>query len=152
MVNTRALIFHMFVPYDKTFSMGTKLFDLLTLILNLDLLFKNFNISHNFWMARVRAFIFHMGIPYDKSFYLVSKCLTLTLNFDLHFKNFNIGRNFWMVRDKPFIFHMRIPYDKPLPLAYGIWGHSCFTNTSYFPITIIAITLVNYQYSEIWPL
>ena len=47
-------------------------------------------------------------------------------------KTFNIGHNFWMVRDGPFIFHMYNPYYKSLPLACGIWGHSCFTNTSCF--------------------
>jgi hypothetical protein len=59
-VSDRAFIFHMCVLYDKTFSIGTNVFDLVTLTLKFDPLFKNFDISHIFSMARDRAFIFHM--------------------------------------------------------------------------------------------
>jgi hypothetical protein len=46
--------------------MGANIFDLLTLTLNFDLLFKNFNIGHIFWMVSDRAFMFHVCIPCEK--------------------------------------------------------------------------------------
>ena len=57
-------------------SVGTKNFDLLTLTLMFDLLFKNFNLSYNFWMVSTRVLIFHKYVPYDKTFPWVSKFLT----------------------------------------------------------------------------
>ena len=90
------------------------IFDLVTLTLKFDLLFKNFNLGHNLWIMRDRALIFHMSLKgQDLShhtiiFYLV----TLTLKFDLLFKNFNLGHNLWNVRERAFIFHMSILRDK----------------------------------------
>ena len=43
-------------------------FELVTLTVTFDLLLKNFNIGHNFFIERDRAFIFGMCIPYDKTF------------------------------------------------------------------------------------
>ena len=60
----------------QVLSTGTKIFDLLTLTLKFDLLFKNFNIGHNFWMACGVTFIIHMCVPYDKPFLLVPNVLT----------------------------------------------------------------------------
>ena len=56
--------------------MGTKIFDLVTLTLEFDLLFKNFNLGHSFLTGKGRAFIFHMYIPCDKAFPWVPKFLT----------------------------------------------------------------------------
>ena len=56
--------------------MGAKIFDLVTLTLEFDLLLKNFNLGHNFLTRRGRAFICHMYIPCDKTFQLVLKFLT----------------------------------------------------------------------------
>ena len=56
--------------------MGTKIFDLVTLTLEFDLLLKNFNLGHSFLTRRGRAFIFHMYIPCDKAFPWVPKFLT----------------------------------------------------------------------------
>ena len=43
-------------------------FELVTLTVTFDLLLKNFNICHIFFIVRDRAFIFGMCIPYDKTF------------------------------------------------------------------------------------
>ena len=50
-------------PYDKTIN-----FELVTLTVTFDLLLKNFNIGHNFFIVRDRAFIFSMCVPYDQTF------------------------------------------------------------------------------------
>ena len=52
----------------QDFSNGTLNFELVTLTVTFDLLLKNFNIGHNFFIVRDRAFIFGMCIPYDKTF------------------------------------------------------------------------------------
>jgi hypothetical protein len=61
----------------QDFSMGTKLFDHVTLTLMLDLLIKNFNLGYNFQMICTRMLIFHMSVPCDKNFSWVPKFLTL---------------------------------------------------------------------------
>ena len=43
-------------------------FELVTLTMTFDLLLKNFNIGHKWFIERDRAFIFGMCIPYDKTF------------------------------------------------------------------------------------
>ena len=48
----RAFIFHMCIHCDKTFLVGTKIFDLVTLTLKFDLLLKNFNLGHSFLTRR----------------------------------------------------------------------------------------------------
>ena len=53
-------------PYDL--SNGTIDFELVTLTVTFDLLLKNFNIGHNFYILWDKAFIFGMCIPYDKTF------------------------------------------------------------------------------------
>ena len=52
-------------------SHHTIIFDLVTLTLEFDILFKNFNLGHNLWTVRDRAFIFHMCIPCDKTFRII---------------------------------------------------------------------------------
>ena len=42
-----------------------------TLTVTFDLLLKNFNIGHNFFILRDRSFIFGMCVPYDKAFPMV---------------------------------------------------------------------------------
>ena len=71
-ITERDLILHMCIPCDKTFHLGTIIFDPVTLTLKFDLLLKNFNLGHNIHSRRDRAFIFHMCIPCDKTFYMVS--------------------------------------------------------------------------------
>jgi hypothetical protein len=104
-------------------SIGTKLFDLVTLTFYP--LFKNFNIGHICWMASDRPFIFHMCVSYEKTFLLVP--ILLTLKFYPIFKNFNIGRMFWMASDEAFIFHTCVPYDKNfllVPNCLTLWPWS----------------------------
>ena len=72
----RAFIFHVYSLWQDL-SMGTKIFDLVTLTLTFDLLLKNFYLGHNFLTRRGSAFIFHIYIPCDKTFPWVPKVLTL---------------------------------------------------------------------------
>ena len=58
-------------------SVCTKNFDLVTLTLTFDLLFKKLNLGFNFWTKRDRAFILQVGIPCGKTFLFVPKVLTL---------------------------------------------------------------------------
>ena len=113
--------FHISHVYSlwQDLSMGTIIFDLVTLTLKFDLLFKNFNLGHSFLTRRGRAFIFNMYIPCDKVFPWVAKFLTLwpwpwRLNL-LSKKNFNLGHSFLTRRGRAFIFHTYIPCDKTFP-------------------------------------
>ena len=70
-------------------SLGTMIFDLLTLTLKFDLLLKNFNLGHH--IAHVYCLcqeLLHGTMIFD---------LTLTLKFDLVLKNFNGGYYLMMV-------------------------------------------------------
>ena len=55
----------------RPFTTYHNFFYLVTLILNFDLLIKNFNLGHNFLKRRGRVFIFHICISYDKTFHHV---------------------------------------------------------------------------------
>jgi hypothetical protein len=46
--------------------MGTKIFDLVTLVF--DLLIENFTLGYIFWFVGIRALLFHMIVPCDKTF------------------------------------------------------------------------------------
>ena len=52
-------------------SYHTIIFDLVTLTLKIDLLFKNFNLGHNLWTVRDRAQIIYMCIYCDKTFHII---------------------------------------------------------------------------------
>ena len=54
----------------------TNNFDLMTLILEFNLLFKNFNLADNFWMVSATAMIFHINIPCDNIFLTFDKFLS----------------------------------------------------------------------------
>ena len=76
---------------------GYHFFATVTLTLEFDLLFENFNLANNFWTVSARALIFQMSIPYYKTFLWVPlflrhllwswsltyllKTLTLLINF-----------------------------------------------------------------------
>ena len=93
---------------------GSIIFDLVTLTLEFDLLFKNLDLANNFWIVSARALIFHMSIPYDKTFAwfpLFHYLVTLTREFDLLFKNLDLAYNFWTVSARALIVHMSIPCD-----------------------------------------
>ena len=47
--------------------MGTIIFDPVTLTLDIDPFFENFNLAKNFGTVSVRALIFHMSIPCEKT-------------------------------------------------------------------------------------
>jgi hypothetical protein len=74
-------------------------FDLVTLTLKFDPLFKNFNIGCIFWMVSDRAFIFYMCVPYDKNFLMVPQFFTLwPWRWSLaHYLITFTGHIFWMV-------------------------------------------------------
>ena len=57
--------------------MDSNIFDSVSLTLEFDLLFKNFNLAYNFWTVSARALIFHMIIPCDKTFQWVPLFFTL---------------------------------------------------------------------------
>ena len=69
-ISARASIFHMNIPYDKTFPW-------VPLYLTLWPWRLNFYLANNFWTVSDRASIFHMNIPYDKTFPWVPLYLTL---------------------------------------------------------------------------
>ena len=43
----------------------------MTLTVTFDLLLKNFNIGHDFFILRDKAFMFGMFVPYDEAFLMV---------------------------------------------------------------------------------
>ena len=76
MVSTRALIFHMYVLYDKSFPWVSNYLTSWPWPRRLTYFFKNLNLGYNFWMVSTRALIFHMCVPYDKTFLWVPQFLT----------------------------------------------------------------------------
>ena len=66
-----------YAPEIEDLSMGTIIFDLVTLTSEFDPLFDNFNLAYNFWTVSARALIFHRSIPCDKTFPWVPLFLTL---------------------------------------------------------------------------
>ena len=79
-------IFHMNIPCDKTI-----IFDYVTLTLELDQFFENFNLANKFWTVSARALIFHMSIPCDKTF---------------------LWFHYFLIDIRAFIWHMSISCDK----------------------------------------
>ena len=67
-MSARALIFHMNIPCDKTFFRGYHFCYLVTLTLEFDTFFENFDLAYNFWTLSARALIFHISDPSDKDF------------------------------------------------------------------------------------
>ena len=92
-VSTRAFIFHIRIPCDKTFPCYP-----VTLTLEFDILFGNLNLANNFWIVSASALIFYISISCDKTFPWVPllliiwpwprcltyflKTLTLLINFE----------------------------------------------------------------------
>ena len=60
------------------------IFDPVTLTLEFDPFFENFNLANNFRTVSARALMFHMSIPCDQGFLWVPMFypVTLTLKFD----------------------------------------------------------------------
>jgi hypothetical protein len=98
------------------------------LTLEFNLLFKNFNLAHNFRLVSGRAFIFHMCIPSGETFHLIPWPWPSDLGVWPILKNSNFGHNFWLVGGRAFILQC-IPSGKtfhliPWPWGTGIWP--CF--------------------------
>jgi hypothetical protein len=111
-VGTRAFIFHMSIPCEKTFPWVSTF---LTLTLMFDHLIENFNLVYIFWFVGIYEIwhftcVFLVTRPY--SGYQKFDLVTFTLVCDLLIKNFNLGYNFWMASTRALIFHMGIPSDK----------------------------------------
>ena len=103
---TRALIFHMSIPCDKTFP-WVAIFDPVTLTLEFDLFYKQFKLDDVFWTVSHNGSIFHMSISCDKTFSVginIFDTVTLTLKFDL--LNFNLAKYFWTVNACALIFYI----------------------------------------------
>ena len=74
----RALMFYMSILCDKTFC-GYQHFYPVTLTLEFDLIFGNFNLADNIRTVSARALIFHMSNPCDKTRPWVPMLLTCDL-------------------------------------------------------------------------
>mgnify|MGYP003690552619 CR=1 FL=1 len=94
--------------------MDTKIFDLVTLTLEFELLFEIFNFVNNIWILRARALIFHMSIPLDKIFLLVLTFWPWNLTF---FFLIDIGHYFLNINIRAFILHTVISCDKIFSLV-----------------------------------
>ena len=78
-VSASALIFHMNIPCEKTFT-WVSLYWTVTLTLEFDPFFENFILANNFWTVSASALIFLMNTSSDKIFLLVLNLLTLTFD------------------------------------------------------------------------
>ena len=95
-VRDRALIFHMCIPslwQDLSQSHHTIFFDLVTLTLKFDLIFKNFNLGHNMNHERQGFHISHIySLWQDLSHHtIIFDLVTLTLNFESHTCTLNVA-------------------------------------------------------------
>ena len=113
-VADKNFIFHMCIPCDNAFSHHTIIFDLVTLNLKFDQLFKSLTLFKTYepWEIELSYFWF---------VFLVTRPFTSYHNFwpsDLElevwptFQIFNLVHNLWTVRDRAFIFLICIPCDK----------------------------------------
>ena len=98
--------------------MGTKIFDLVTMTLKFDLLFKKNSGTMTFESEGLLIFAIFIWLP--PASYVVF-LTTLVVTFILPFfhtfiacvnKNFNLGHNFHTRSDRAFILHLCIPCDK----------------------------------------
>jgi hypothetical protein len=116
MVSTRALIFHMSIPCDKTFPLVEKN-DLNTSTLVFDILIENINLGYIFWLVGTRVLTFDIRVLCGRPScgYQKFDLVTLTLVFDLHVENFSLVYIFRIVWTRTLIFHASIPCDKTFP-------------------------------------
>ena len=97
-----------------------------------DLLLKNFQIGHNFFILRDRAFIFGMCVHYDNTFPAVHEHVTFTVTFDLLLQNFVISHNFLILRDRAFIFGKCVPFDKAFLMITNFERVTLTVTSTYF--------------------
>ena len=128
------------VFYETKTPSGTNNVDLVILTLEFGVLFKNFNLAHNFWRVRARDLIFHMNISCDKIYLLVLNFLTLIFD---QLKKKDIGHNFQKIKylelpyctwsflmTRSFYWYQNICHCDLGHLWNGHYRGQCFTNTS----------------------
>ena len=97
---------------------------IVTLTLEFDLLFENFN---NIWIVCAKALIFHMSIFSIKTFLWVPTFLTLwPWSSGLHFEYFDPVNKIWIVSARALIFHMNIACDKIFVLVLNLFSIGTF--------------------------
>ena len=81
------LYFRWAFPVAQDFFLATNIFYLVTLTLEFDLLFENFNPADIFWTVSAIALIFYMSIPWENTPWvpIILTLVTLTWDFDLLF-------------------------------------------------------------------
>jgi hypothetical protein len=126
MASDRAFIFHMCVPYDKTFLLVPNLLTLWPWPWSFTHFSKTLTLAISFerkviWLSYFTCSLWqHLSIGTNFFDFV-------TLMFDPLFKNLNIGHIFWMASDMAFIFHMCVPYDKTfllVPKSLTLWPWS----------------------------
>jgi hypothetical protein len=106
MVCTRALIFHMSVPYGKTFPWVPNFLIMWPLPWCLTYLLKTLTLAVTFKWYVLGCWYFTWVFHVTRSFLL--DLVTLTLMFNLLIKNFNLGYDFQMVCTGTLIFVMSV--------------------------------------------
>ena len=111
----RALVLHMYIPSDKTFSWITKFFTLWPWPWRLTYFQKTLTLA-------IVSSPEEVGLSYNICTFLVTrhfhckkKIDLVTLTFDLLSKNFNLGHSFLTRRGRAFILHMCTPCHKTFP-------------------------------------
>ena len=83
---------------------------IVTLTLEIDLLFENFNSVYNIWIVSAKALIFHISIFSMRTFQFY--LMTLTLKSGLRLEYFDPVYKIWIVSARALIFLMYIACDK----------------------------------------
>ena len=125
-VSARALIFHMSIPCDKTFSWVPLFFTLWPSPWSLTHFLKILTLLITFeqWVLELWYFTWVLLVirPFPGYHYFLPRDLDLG-DWPI-FWNFNLGYNFWTVKAKALIFHMSIPCDEAfqwVPLFFTLW-------------------------------
>ena len=110
-VSARVYSFHTSIPCDKTFPWVPLFFYHVTLTLEIDLLFGNFNFDNKFWTVGARINLFHMSIPCDKTFPWVLLFFTpwsWPWNLTYFLNNIKLFNYIFTVSARALIFHINI--------------------------------------------
>ena len=146
--STRALIFHINIPCNKTFPRVPLFFTLWPWPWSLTHFFENFNIAYNFWIVSARALIFHMNILSMGT--IIFDPVTLTLEFCRFFLKILTLLITWIVSARAWIFHMSIPCDKTfLRFHYFLINIRVFI--LHMSISCDKIFLLVSRYLFLWP-
>ena len=102
--------------HTQDLSMGSQIFDLVTLTLKFNLLLKKVNLGHSFLTRRGRTFICTFLVARPLHGYQHFLPIDLDLEVLPTFKKtFNLGLSFLARRGRAFTLHMYIPSDKTFP-------------------------------------